>query len=128
MKDKTPHEVLTSFLQLLMKESPLFSEAKRHLTLTQQESCKIVGLTNTEGVINGLFSLLKQTETYKIKENHQTNKTVCDFSVTLNLKTRFLGKSYKAKIRLIKEIEPRKPSIYGVWGININSFKIIEKK
>lgn len=119
MKEQTLH----AFFEALKVPACKYEDVKKYITKTQQEESQYVGRTNVEVHLNGLHSLVTNCKTIEFTEKVNTNKLVADFKVTFK-------SSQKAVMtcRLIKESGLRKPHEDGVWGVNVSSFKLVDKK
>ena len=121
---KTAQEHLEKFIEAFTVPDQTFENLKKFLTLTQQQECLYVGRISVEGQLMGIYSLLKISTSINIKAIASSNKTSKDF--VLHLKNKQEGKKVektKIQCRLVKEIEVRKTSEDGVWGVNASSFK-----
>ncbi len=114
----TAEEHLNLFIKALLKENALYSDVKKLLTKTQQESCKFIKLYTVESSLSGLYSILKRCDKITIKEKFSTVPFIKDCIITGTSK---IGK-VKIQCKLIKEITVRKPDKNGVWGVNASSF------
>jgi hypothetical protein len=114
-------ETLEKFFQELQKKDCKYATIKKLLTITQQEESKFVGRKNVEGHINGVHSLLNACEKVEFKEKYSTNKLLKTFKCTF-----FGKKKVRMECTVLKEIGVRKPHNDGIWGVNIESFKLIK--
>ena len=125
-------ELVTNFLTLLKTERPLLDDALKMLTVTQQHEYKYVGGVDVKATINGLYGLVRQSESFEVFEKPSSNKMVKDVKIVLRMTyeaEKISGfKSRKLTCRCVKESDVRKPNIDGVWGINVSSFKFVDGK
>jgi len=119
----TAQEHLENFLEAMSKESALFSEMKKFLTVTQQNECLYVGKVSVEGSLMGIHHLLKQADKYEIRAIPGSNEIMKDFVIHLFKKEGNDSKKTEIQCRLIKEVDVRKTGKDGEWGVNSSSFR-----
>ena len=117
-------EHLEKFLNALLVKDAKMADIKKFLTKTQQETSPLVKTYPVEPALHGLYSLLAQAVDLKIKTKLSTNPTVKDCIIKIT----GVDSVLKLQVRLVKEIECRKPSKNGEWGVNASSFKYLENK
>lgn len=123
-------QLVTDFLTLLKQDRPLLEVALKMLTLTQQYEYKYIGGIDVKATINGIYSLVHQSVSFKVTEKVSSNEVMKDVKIVLHLNDdaqKATGyKSRELQCRCIKESGVRKTDIEGVWGINVSSFKFID--
>lgn len=124
--EESPVEFVGRFFEFFKQtELPLMSEAKKFVTKTQQYESQFIGKPSVEPHLNNFFYFVKGLKSYTLREKYTT--TPCLKTIIIKYEFECEGSLYnkEASITVIKEIATRKPSINGIWGININSFKTI---
>lgn len=119
-------KLVTDFFAYIANEESTIEKAKTFMTITQQETCKVVSGNPVDGNIMGMHQLIKRCEILSIKEKVSTNKVMKD--CTIKLKSKENEKVIKYSCRCVKETELRKTSEEGTWGINVNSFRYLKDK
>jgi len=116
-------ETLELFFKELRKKDCKYTTIKKLLTKTQQMKSKFVGRGNVVAHIDGIWQLVNACTHEKIKEKFSTNEVMKTFKIV------FFGENkVRFECTCLKEKAKRKPSIDGIWGVNIESFKLIKPK
>lgn len=113
-------ETLEYYFKVLQKKDVKYTDVYLFLTKTHQNELQYIGRIAMEGHISGIHSIVKECSKIGVREK-KISKTCADMVVTFHGKTKV-----KFSCRLIKEIGVGKPSEEGVWGINVNSFKLLK--
>ena len=117
----TAIETLENFFAELKKKDCKYVDVKKYITKTQQIESEFVGKKNVESHLNGIYNVVQYCSDVKIKEKISTNNVMKTFILT------FIGQSkVKMECTCVKEIDKRKPDKNGVWGVNVESFKLIK--
>lgn len=119
----TAIETLEKFFEELRKEDCTYSDLIKYLTKTQQSECDFIGRTNVHAHLNGIHQLANGVNEISCKAKISTNKLLKDFVVKFTSE-----KSVKMQCRMVKESALRKPDKNGDWGLNVASFKLLDKK
>lgn len=115
---------VSDFLSVVSDADTPMKKAKEFMTKTLQIECERVGGLPVDANIIGLHQLLKRCTVAHIKELPVKKPLVKDCEIKFTNKD--TGDSIRYVCRLTKEIDLRKPSEDGTWGINVNSFKPIK--
>jgi len=116
-----PKETVEKFIETILEDKCKFEDIKKFLTVTQQDECLYVG-SGVEGNLNGIYMLLRSSESIEVKELINTAKFIKDAVITMKRG----DTTIKRQCRLVKEIAVSKAHEDGTWGINASSFKVIK--
>ena len=114
-------ETLEIFLDEMRKKDCKHVDIKKHITQRQQIQSQFVGKKMTEAHINGLWELVNCSTEIKIKTKLSTNKLLKTFKLTIVSTT-----VVKMECTIVKENDLGKPDINGIWGVNVESFKLVK--
>jgi GTP-sensing pleiotropic transcriptional regulator CodY len=120
-KDLNELETLNIFINELRKKDCLYKDVKKYITQSQQIDSQFVGKKMTEDYINGLWELVNCTTEIKIKSKLSTNKLIKTFKLSLMSTT-----VIKMYCTVVKENNLGKPDINGIWGVNVETFKLVK--
>lgn len=114
-------ETLNAFFEVLRAKDCKYIDIKKLITKTQQIESEFIGREMTEAHINGLWELVNCSTEIKIKTKLSTNKILKTFKLTIVSTTEI-----KMECTIVKENDLGKPDINGVWGVNVESFKLVK--
>jgi hypothetical protein len=120
---KTAQEHLENFIVFLSKKQACMEDAIKFLTVTQQHFSKICGGMVPQASINAVYHLIQASESTRVASTSSNTELKHDFFIYFK---EINHGNLKYKIRLIKEIDVRKPHRDGKWGINITSLTLIK--
>ena len=115
----TAQDTLELFFKKLKQKDIKYSDVIPLLTKTQQSQSEYVGMAAIHGNLSGIKSIVDVCSKVIVKEKPGNNNMVQDFSIVFHAKVKYT-------CRLVKEIDARKPSEDGEWGVNVSSFKLLK--
>ena len=121
IKALNERETLESFINALKVKDCKYVDVIKFICKTQQIESEIIGKKMVHAHINGIWELVNSCKDVEFSIKISTNKLLKTFKLTFISVT-----TVKMECTVIKEIGLRKPDIKGIWGVNVESFKLIK--
>lgn len=120
-KELNEKETLEAFLKALRQKNCKYSDAIKFICKSQQIECELIGKRMVHAHLNGIWELVNSCKDVKLSIKISTNKLLKVF------KLKFISvNNVKMECTVVKESGLRKPDIKGVWGVNVESFKLVK--